>query len=155
MRLINKHISTFGRFFLVLFFIANSGFTVVLYHCSMTHRAMADESSGMTCCAGMACCTCASCEDLAGPQTPATHVVTVNQQCMTATIAGGNLVEPTIVAREFNGQQILKADLLPGAVYETGIGSGLSLAIRHLATTASNVSTPSVEKYVLNASFLI
>ena len=155
MRFANKHTLTFGRLFLLLFFIANSGFTVVLYNCSMAPRATTNEMSGMSCCEGMACCTGAGCEDAARPQAPVGHVVRVDQQCLTATIAGGSLTEPTIVEKGFTGQQILKADPLSAVVYEPVIGSGLDLTGFHLVSASSNVSRSSVETYVLNVSFLI
>lgn len=155
MGFLNKHTPAFGRFFLLLFMLANSGFTAVLYHCTMTQCATTDEMSGMACCAGMACCTCASCEDMAGPQAAVGHMVRVDQRCLTATIAGGSLNEPTIVEKGFTGQQILKADPLSVVVYEPVIGSGLDLTGFHLVSASSNVSRSSVETYVLNVSFLI
>ena len=155
MRFADEHTLTFGRLFLLLFFIANSGFTVVLYNCSMAPRATTNEMSGMSCCEGMACCTGAGCEDAARPQAPVGHVVRVDQQCLTATMAGGSLTEPTIVEKAFNGQQILKADPLWAVVYEPVIGSGLDLPGFHLVSASSNVSRSSVETYVLNVSFLI
>jgi hypothetical protein len=116
---------------------------------------MTDEISGTACCAGMAGCTSASCEDAAGSQAPFAHAVTVEQQCMMATVAGGSLTEPTIVEKEYNGQQTLKADVLPSAVYDSAIGSRVDLSVFKLSSSRSNFSTPSVEKYVLNATFLI
>jgi hypothetical protein len=150
MRLLNKHILGFGRLFLVLFFLANSGFTVVLYHCTMT-----DEMCGMSCCTGTDDCPAGACEDMDGPQTPATHPSTVDQPCQSATVVGGYHTEPTVVEKEFNGRHIIKTDLLPTSVFETAIGSRVDLPAFHLASAASNVSPPSVETYVLNASFLI
>jgi hypothetical protein len=150
MRFLNKYIFGLGRHFLVLFFLANSGFTVVLYHCTMT-----DEMCGMSCCNGTNDCPPGACEDMDGPQTPAMHAITMAQPCQTATVIGGYQTEPTVVEKEFNGQQILKADLLPTSLYETAVGSRLDLPAFHLASSASNVSTSSVETYVLNASFLI
>jgi hypothetical protein len=155
MRFLNEHILGLGRHFLVLFFLANSGFTVVLYHCTMTQCTMTDEMSGMACCSGKNGCTAGSCEDMAGSQAIVAHTSAVDQPCRTATVIGGYQTEPTVVEKEFNGQQILKADLLPASLYETAIGSRLDLPVFHPASSASNVSTSSVETYVLNASFLI
>jgi len=155
MRFLDRHTLTFGRLFLLLFFVANSGFTVVLYNCSMTHRATTNEMSGMSCCQGMDCCTCALCKDAAGSQAPASQRVTLDQQCMTVTIAGGTLTEPTIVEKGFTGQQIIKAVLLPGAVCATAVDSRPDLPALRLASASTNVATSSVETYVLNAAFLI
>ncbi len=155
MRILNNHILAFGRFFLLLFFLGNSGFTAVLYHCTMSTCTTTEEMSGTGCCAGMACCTCVSGGETAGLQSSVEHGVTVAQRCLTATLAGGNLTEPTIVEKAFNGQQSFKVDLLAATLYETVIDSGLDLSVSHLASAASKVSKSSVEKYVLNATFLI
>jgi len=155
MRLLNKHILGFGRFFLALFFLANSGFTIVLYHCTMTQCAMTDAISGMACCVGMNCCNAGSFDDAAGPQATVAHAVTLKQLCQTTTVVGGFHAEPTVVEKQFNGRQIMDVDLLPTSVFETAIGPRLDLRAFHLASAASNVSPPSVETYVLNASFLI
>ena len=74
---------------------------------------------------------------------------------MIATIAGGGFTDPTIVEKEFNGQQILKADLLGNAWYETTKNSLLDLSVSYSLLSSSRVSTSSVETYVLNATFLI
>jgi hypothetical protein len=156
MRLLDKHIPGFGRLFLVLFLLlANSGFTVILYRCTMSQCAMKDEMSGMPCCAGMACCTAASCEDMCGPHTPSANVVTVNRPCQTATVVGGYQIDPTVVEKQFNGRQIIKIDLLPTSVFESAIVPPDDLPAFHFAFAASNVSSPPVETYLLNASFLI
>jgi hypothetical protein len=74
---------------------------------------------------------------------------------MTITVAGGSFTEPTIAEKEFTGQQVLKTDLLSNAVYETAISSRIDESIFNLHSSASDISTSSVEKYVLNAAFLI
>lgn len=150
MRFLNRHILTIGRLFVLLFFLANSGFTVVLYNCTMT-----DEMCGMSCCTGLDDCSAETCQDMEGPQTPAAHTITVDQPCQTATVVGGYRTEPTVLEKEFNGRQIIKVDLLPTSVYETAIGDRFDLPAFHLVSAASNVSPPSVETYVLNATFLI
>jgi hypothetical protein len=160
MRFTSLHTLTIGRLFLLLFLVANSGFTVVLYNCSMAHRATTSEDSG-TCCGGMDCCPCAFCEDApapqnpAGPQVPVGQVVTLDQQCMTVTVAGGSLTDPTIVEKGFTGQQIIKAALLPVSVCAPAVDSRSNQPAHDLAASSTNVATSSVETYVLNASFLI
>jgi hypothetical protein len=155
MRFLDRHTLTFGRLFLLLFFVANSGFTIVLYNCSMAHHPTTNEMSGMSCCQGMDHCTCALCKDAAGSQAPVSHGVTLDQQCMTVTIAGGTLTEPTIVEKGFTGQQIIKAALLPATVCATTVDSRPDHAALRLASASTNVATSSVETYVLNAAFLI
>jgi hypothetical protein len=157
MRLVDKHICGSTRLFLVLFFLANSGFTVVLYRCTMTQCAMTDSVSGMACCAkvGMDCCTAGSCEGVAAPQVAVADAVTMDQPCETATVVGGYQTDPTVVEKQFDGRQIFTVDLLPTSAFEGGIGPRADLPAFHFTSTASNVSPPSVETYVLNASFLI
>jgi|GEM_PF-1630514 len=157
MRLVDKHICGFSRLFLVLFFLANSGFTVVLYRCTMTKCAMTGSVLGMECCskARMDCCTAGSCEEVAVPQVAVADAVTMDRPCETATVAGGYQTDPTVVEKQVNGRQLLTVDLLPTSAFETGIGPRVDLPAFHFTSTASNVSPPSVETYVLNASFLI
>lgn len=155
MRFVNKHILPFGRLFLSLFFLTNSGFTVVMYHCTMTGCSMTDDKTGMMCCSESTECADESCDLDAGMQTAATHVVAVDQQCMTSIIVGGNIVDPTVVEKPFSGEQILKSDLLSTAVSELPIGPRVDLPAFLLTSSAVNTSTPSVETYVLNSTFLI
>ena len=155
MTFFSKHTPAFGRSFLILYLLANSGFTVVVYRCTMPHCETAGDISGTACCTGMADCTSASCPELVGSQSPVVGAVTVCQPCIIATIAGGSFTDPTIVEEEFNGQQILKADLLGNAWYETTKNSLLDLTISYSLLSSSRVSTSSVETYVLNATFLI
>jgi hypothetical protein len=150
MRVLNKNILGFSRLFLMLFFLANSGFTVVLYHCTMT-----EEMCGMSCCKGISDCSAGACQDMGGSQTPETKSERVDQPCRTATVVGGVQTEPTVVEKQFNGRQIISVDLLPTSVFETAIGPCVDLPAFHFTSTASNVSPPSVDTYVLNASFLI
>jgi hypothetical protein len=150
MRLHNRHIVSFGRLFLALFFLANSGFTVVLYHCAMT-----DEMCGVSCCVGIDCRTAASCEDIAGRQAPVAQRMSVYRPCQTAIVAGGYQAEPTVLEKQFSGERIIKSDLLPASVLETAFGDPVDLPVFHLASASSNVSPLSVETYILNSSFLI
>jgi hypothetical protein len=90
-----------------------------------------------------------------GSQTTETKSVKVNQPCQTATVVGGVQTEPTVVEKQFDGRQIISINLLPTSVFETAIGPRVDLPVFHVTSAASNVSSSSVETYVLNASFLI
>jgi hypothetical protein len=150
MILFNKNILGFSRLFLMLFFLANAGFTVVLYHCTMT-----EEMCGMSCCVGINDCAAGTCQDMDRSQTPETKFVKVDRPCQTATVVGGVQNEPKVVEKQFNSRQIISIDLLPSSVFEAAIGPRVDLPVFHFTSTASNFSPPSVETYVLNASFLI
>lgn len=150
MRLLHRNILTIGRLFVLLFFLANSGFTVVLYHCTMT-----DEMCDMSCCAGTGECGAGTCQDMEEGRAPATDAHAVAQPCETATVVGGYQTEPTVLEKEFTGRQIIKYDLLLPSVFETAIADRVDLPAFHIVSAASNVSPPSVETYVLNATFLI
>jgi hypothetical protein len=89
------------------------------------------------------------------PQTSATHAITVEQPCQAATVLGGYQVDPTVVAKDVNGLQLIHSDLLPVSAFETSTGDPVVSSSFRLVSAASNASTPSVETYVLNASFLI
>ena len=116
---------------------------------------MTDDKTGMMCCSESTECADESCDLDAGMQTAATHVVAVDQQCMTSIIVGGNIVDPTVVEKSFSGEQILKSDLLSTAASELPIGPRVDLPAFLLTSSAVNTSTSSVETYVLNSTFLI
>ena len=150
MKFVSDHILPFGRLLLVLYFLGNSGFTAVLYHCTMT-----EEMCGMSCCNGTNDCSAGICEDVDEPQPPVTDLMTVDQPCQTATVVGGYHTEPTVVEKQFNARRIINIDLLATSVFEDAIDYRVDLPAFHLVSAASNISPPSVEAYVLNASFLI
>lgn len=143
MTFLHRNILTIGRLFVLLFFLANSGFTVILYHCTMT-----DEMCDMSCCAE-------TCQDMEEGCGPATDAIGVGQPCQTTTVVGGYQTEPTVLEKEYTGRQIIKYDLLLPSVFETAIADRVDLPAFHIVSAASNVSPPSVETYVLNATFLI
>ncbi len=150
MRILNNHIAGFGRLFVVLFLLTNSGFTVVLHHCTMT-----DQTCGMPCCAGTQDCPGGSCEDMDGPQPPPAHIVIVEQPCMTATVVGGYETEPTVVEKVADGRQNTATNVLPPSVLESAVDDRIDLPPFHSATASPKVSPSSVETYVLNSTFLI
>lgn len=136
----------FGSLFLAAFFLANAGFTVVLTRCTM-----AEAVPGMACCCGDA----GMCGSVETPLAPGQHALTASQPCQSASVIGGNMVDPTIVAREFTGLRILKVDLLAGAVRGSDPGQHLDFSPFSFSVAASNTSPPSVETYVLNSTFRI
>lgn len=149
MHLLNRHILTLGRLFLVLFFVANSGFTVVERYCTM-----AIENQGKACADEDDCCSAATCKDEVAPRPQEAPSLTVSMSCHVVSIAGGLQGDPTIVEKGSNVPYInvplFLAPDLPLAIYHQADRS------LHLLSPASvDVSPHSVETYVLNSTFLI
>jgi hypothetical protein len=155
MQFFKKHKQAFNRIVLVLFAVANSGFSVVLYHCSMTRCPMAEESSRMACCAGNDQCSCGMCDELRVPPPPGGDVLKMVAECRTATLAGGVLAEPTIVEKVFSQRHIVRSDLSLLVARETAFSPRIKLTSFQPDSPSSSVPTSSVEKYVLNSTFLI
>ena len=151
---LNNHIAPFRHFILALFFLANSGFTVVLYHCTVTVCPMGQELPAMSCCSGDHGCTCGMCEEAARPRTAGEHSVTLSRQCQTATVAGGNISEPTILNKTITGRVLANPDCPAVHSHSLATAPRFEFSVFHMSIP-SNVSTSSVEKYVLNAAFLI
>jgi hypothetical protein len=94
------------------------------------------------------------CEESARPQTGTEYPLTVGKQCRTATLAGATVADPTILEKTFSGRLLTNCDCLPVPVLASAITSRPDLSAFH-SITPSNISRSSVEKYVLNAAFLI
>ena len=145
MTFLYRHIPAIGRLFVLLFFVANSGFTVVLYHCTMEEKD---------------CCTTSnehlSCDfgtmDL--PQTPGVPSVTTGDNCHSMTIAGGVKTDPKVVEKE-SVTRVIKVDLAATFTPVFALSTVPSLQQPFSSTASQNASSPSVETYVLNSTFLI
>jgi hypothetical protein len=82
-------------------------------------------------------------------------VVTANERCMVATVAGGLLTEPTTVEKVYIPWEITKIDVVPVAVAVLLNSQDLDIPFILFSAAGLNVSPPSVEKYILNATLLI
>ncbi len=132
----NKHIKILGRIVVSLFFLASSGFTVILNTCVM------DTPE---------CCDTTCRESLPSPMGPS---VQGQLGCHANTVAGGLNSIPALVEKgskpQNNRLEILSETALHCAKRaQSGTSSWFTVSFSH------NISPPSVEKYVLNASFLI
>ncbi len=151
MQFFNRHIVIFGRLFLVVFVLATSGFSIAVSHCTMgssdagacTMTGMEQESSGDVC------------HDDGIPQTAKGTVAASNAPCMVTTVAGGLQTEPTTFEKESLSRHLAKIDLMPLALPALANAQILEKSFTLFSSAGSNVSPPSVEKYVLNATFLI
>ena len=145
MRSLNRHLLTIGRLFVLLFFLANSGFTVVLYHCTMGE---------MDCCGtsddGMSC----GCSMMDPPQISSGPSITAGISCQSLIVAGGLKTDPTVVEKE-SAARLLKVDLVPAFTPDfTSFTTTCQLQPFSLPSLR-DVSPHTVETYVLNSAFLI
>jgi hypothetical protein len=145
MSLPNRHIPAIGRVLILLFFLANSGFTVVLRHCTM----------------GMIECRSASDDQMAGAccmmhplQTPGDLAFTGGNGCHSMELAGGLKTDPTLVENR-PVAHVTKLDMT--GILTPSFFSSDNSAHSPLVLTAAphTVSASSVETYVLNEAFLI
>ena len=145
MNFINRHIFILGRLFAVIFFLASSGFTVVLYHCTM---------DDMSICAPSDNCMAGNSEAADHQQPSEISLTSAGIPCHTVSVAGGLHTDPSIVEKESSAKHI-KIEFVLAPTSDSGLTSIVDQPIQLLSTNTSNVSPPSVEKYVLNATFLI
>lgn len=148
MKFFARHTFTPGLVFVVLFTLSNSGITAVLHQCSM-EKIQSDQS--MECCTAPRAIDQAACEVPQGMPSPS---ITSQFTCHTNTIVGG-LAGATALLEKENKTQLLKVDESAGIalrpnIYKPTINPSFSLSY-----FAPNISPPSVEKCVLNSSFLI
>jgi hypothetical protein len=145
MRFPNRHILTIGRLFVLVFFLANSGFTVVLYHCTMEE---------MDCCSTSDEQMSGACSMMDPPQTSSGPAVTSGDNCHSMTIAGGLKTDPTVVEKE-SVARVIKMDLVPAFTPDFALSTVFPQVQSFSSAASQNVSTPAVETYILNSTFLI
>ena len=149
MQFLNRHILAIGRLFLALFFVANSGFTVVQRYCTM-----AQENHGITCADDNDGCSAATCSDEGVPQPATAPAITDNMSCHVVSIGGGLPSDPTIVEKESSARHI-SAPLLLAPVSDLGVIIQVDRSLHLFSPAFANVPLHSVETYVLNSTFLI
>ncbi len=137
-----RHILVIGRILVLLLFVANSGFTMALHTCAMSQ---------------MACCADAMPAPKM-PALPATKAALAASQadCCTVIIAGG--VNTASVAMEhsssLNPQKFTVRADVPAIAAQADPQASASPMLAWLSSRSA-ASPRSVEKYVLNAVFLI
>jgi hypothetical protein len=143
-----KHI--FGPIYLVLalFVLANSGFTLVLYQCTMC-----DQADTAPCCissdqCGSECLPEAD-ANLAGDALLGQGAMT----CMVMTAIGGVPTDPATVEKYSRTAQISRPDSA------SPVSDGMMIPVIPSTTSSAHSlprsSPPQVEKYVLNETFRI
>ncbi len=145
MKFLEPHIVAIGRVLVLMFFLASSGFTVVMYSCTMQDMGCCgtakEEMSG----------TCTMMDMSQGTNGPS---VSSGEKCSSLSIAGGLKTDPTIVEKASthretivdHSEQIVPLFSLPAADFNSQI---------HPFIASPNLSPPAVEKYVLASTFRI
>jgi hypothetical protein len=146
MKIFTPHMILSGRILAILFILANSGFTAVLRQCTMKSDAP------------MECCSIPEKSDAASRdavQKNATSPSIVSQfGCHTTTLVGGIASTSALLQKESAGQNAKASEFCAQLQQNTIITPTLDHSTNP-AQLASNFSPPSVEKCVLNSSFLI
>jgi hypothetical protein len=145
MRFLNRHIVTVGRLFVLLFFLANSGFTVVFYHCTMEE---------MDCCGSKDEEMSGACSMMDPPQASSGPAVTSGDNCHSIIVAGGLKTDPTVLEKE-SVARVIKVDLVPAFTPDFTLSTVFPQVQPLFSNASQNVSSPAVETYVLNSTFLI
>jgi hypothetical protein len=146
MKRFSQHIIVLGRLLAVMFVLANSGFTTVLRQCTMKSDAP------------MECCSIPEKSDAASRdaiQKNATSPSTVSQfGCHTTTLVGGIASTSALLQKE-SAKQNAKANEFCAQHQQNTTSTSDVDHSTNPAHFAATLSPPSVEKCVLNSSFLI
>ena len=143
MRFSVKHIKTVRVAFALLVFFASSGATAVLHTCTLPK---------MDCCAPASSGNCDGCNESAVPVSA--PLLQADFTCHTNTFVGGVALKLALVEKENKSQQN-KASVVFVLPSSFGFSNTVQAPSRYLFTLAASHPPSSVEKYVLNASFLI
>ncbi len=138
-----KHRTPLGGLVLLLFVLANGGFTIVVSTCTM-------GAHGCVC--GMENCAPGCCSfqpDNAGEVT-----LSSDGDCHATFVIGGLPELPSIIEKTAaEGQARTPSAVAPAL--SPGLDAPAAPLLTNIFATVSSVRTPSVEKYLLNATFLI
>ena len=142
MRSFSGHSISFARLMVLLFVLANSGFTMVMYTCSMG------------CCGdGRICAPAGSGGRSSVPHSPIA-IAGARLSCMSMTIAGGFHTDPTVVEKKFSARPLHGGVVLAALSDQQPVIH--SLPSSTLKAFAGRWVVPSsVEKCALNSTFLI
>ncbi len=146
----SRHIAIFGRLLLVLFILANAGFTYILQECNM--RGISD---GMACCDDQAPNSAGACANVDHDQVRHATVDAGSAGCMVRIVVGGLQTDPKFVEKEARCLHLWKGDFVPVSTPAVSSSPNVGGPFSLNSSAVFRVSPPSVEKYVLTASFLI
>lgn len=150
MRLINKHILALGRLSLIVFALANTGFTFVLYECTMSGAA--DVTA---CCDDLRTTIAGNCPEMGSPDPTEATLAANYPSCMVTTVVGGLQTDPKFVEKVSFTPQLTKIGFVPVTLSVLSNGPYLDRPFCLHSSVDTNISPPSVQKYVLTGAFLI
>lgn len=145
MGFLSRHILTIGRLFVLLFFVANSGFTIALYHCTM---------GGMSGCVDPDKHVPVNCGAAPDQQPSGASVTSASLPCHVVKVAGGFHTDPSVMDRE-QGAKHIKVEQVLAPISDCVSISLVDHQSHLLNKCTSIIPQPSVETYVLNSTFLI
>ena len=143
MRAISKHLNAFGKAFTFVFLLACSGFTTILHICAM-HACECCDTSGAS--------DLNVCPDEQLPLPVAGLSFHGIDDCHINAVVGGIGVVQALVENESKPQNV-EVLSLPTSTFVSSARVCTSSWFNY--SYSERVSPPSVEKYVLNATFLI
>jgi hypothetical protein len=142
MRYISNHILFLGRTVTIVLFLASSGFTTILHNCTMETAACCEPRSGQQ-------------HEQCDVSLPQNIAFQSGQICHSNTVVGG-VTPPAAVLEKDTKSEIKKFDtpLVFAALFVHSVHQP-ECTSSHYSPSADVVFPSSVEKYVLNATFLI
>lgn len=146
----SRNIAIVGRLSLVLFFLANAGFTYVLQECNM--RGM---PGGMMCCDEQGQASAGSSANVDPDPARNATLDAGNAGCMVMIVVGGLQTDPKFVEKEASGPHLSKISFVPVSITIIPGSPNVDGPFSLNSSAFPRVSPPCVEKYVLTASYLI
>lgn len=143
MKFLSTHILFIARPLVLVTFLASSGLATVLHNCTMV---------AATCCDAPAEINHMDCEE----RLPVNSDLSIqsNAVCHINTVVGGVTTNPAVLDKD--GKSQLKNPVAFVFAFTPSLEASIQIStFTSLGLTAPTVFLPSVEKYVLNASFLI
>jgi hypothetical protein len=143
MRYISTHILFVSRTLALVTFLASSGFTAILHNCTLVPA---------SCCAAPREINHKDCSESLPVNLE--RSIQSNAVCHTNTVVGGITTNPAVLEKVVKSE--VKKPVSPLFVLSPFVAvSGQSFTSSTPFSSPASVFLPSVEKYVLNASFLI
>lgn len=145
MRSIARNTIAFGRVFTFAFLFASSGFTTILHFCAM-------EACECECCDTSDARDHDACSNKQVPASVANVSIHNIDNCNINAVVGGLAVFQALVEKGFNAQNVKVLSLLTFKFISPAPSNTSSW---FTYSYIESVSPPSVEKYILNETFLI
>lgn len=149
MKRIYRHSNILTSIFAVLFFLANSGFTVAILECTMK-----SDSADMACCRAEKNEMAAFCPMMHHDDVASAAKTDGDKSCHKIFVAGGLQDVSSVLQKEMT-PKIAKGDLTVLPAPTNVVAPTLSQSSFADLSSASHVLPSRVQTYVLNSTFLI